>query len=45
VREAWAKIKRCSSVTKNDFASTLRAHQAAVDAIKSLQRDVKRQLG
>ena len=35
-------LKKCYSegaVSKNDFANTLRAHQAALDEMKSPQRD------
>ena len=41
--ESLIVLKHCyntyGSVSKNDFAAALRAHQAAVDATKSPQRD------
>eukprot|EP00984_Skeletonema_dohrnii_P003671 scaffold1271_cov149-Skeletonema_dohrnii-CCMP3373.AAC.1 len=36
---ALKKYYKCGAVSKEDFAAALRAHQAAVDAAKSPQRD------
>ena len=42
--EALKEVYEAGAVSKEDFASALRAHQAAVDATKSPQREAAVQI-